>query len=217
MKAPCGHEICGTCCKRTFTEVNGKCPLCRAVLPFKLNKYEITTRINFEKLNIEQIENIFPFICADGVLADVTQCMDQFDIDVNRPDSTFKIFPLFLSSQNGHFSIVKFLVQNGADVNKAHENGTTSLLLSSTGGHVSIVEILLENGADVNQARENGTTSLLLSSIRGHVSIVKILLENGADVNITGPNGLTSLAASIHMGNKYVTKLLRQHGAGKTI
>jgi len=33
MKAPCGHEFCGTCCKRTFLEVNKKCPLCRADLP----------------------------------------------------------------------------------------------------------------------------------------------------------------------------------------
>ena len=53
-----------------------------------------------------------------------------------------------------HFPIVELLVQNGADVNQAENNGITPLLISSDKGYFSIVEFLVENGADINQVAE---------------------------------------------------------------
>jgi len=142
-ESSCGHEFCGTCVQRTFNEVNKKCPFCRAILPKNVDEYVFATRLNFENLNARQIQEIFPFVCLAGNIADVTQCVEQFDIDVNQHESLFGMTPLFTSSQNGHFPIVKFLVQNGADVNESDHNGITPLLMSSEKGHFLIVEFLV--------------------------------------------------------------------------
>jgi len=213
VKAPCGHEFCATCIQRTFCEVNKKCPFCRAMLPIQIDKYVFTTRLNFENLNAQQIQNIFPFVCRGGNLVDVTQCVEQFGIDVNQPDSVFGLTPLFMSSENGHFPIVKFLVQNDAAVNQTANDGVTPLFMSSLNGHFPIVEFLVENGADVNQSQNDGYTPLFMGSVTGHVSIVEFLVQNGANVNQAANNGGTPLGASIHNGHEDVVELLRQHGA----
>ena len=51
----------------------------------------------------------------------------------------------------GHFEIVKFLVENGADPNvKDDFYGRTTLMFASQKGHFEIVKFLIENGADAN-------------------------------------------------------------------
>ena len=88
---------------------------------------------------------------------------------------------LHLAFRNSHFETVKYLVENGADVNKTDGYGNTVLMDASRNGNFEIVEYLLENGADVN-AKDEGSP-LILASAKGHLEIVKCLAENGADVN----------------------------------
>ena len=212
VKAPCGHEFCGTCVERTFFEVNEKCPLCRAILPERFDEYILETRINYENLNAQQIQEIFPFVCHGGNIADVTQCVEQFGIDVNQPYFLFGMIPLVTSSQNGYFSIVEFLVENGADVNQAAKNGVTSLLMSSQNGHFPIVEVLVENGANVNQAANNGATSLLVSSQNGRFPIVEFLVQHEANVNQARIDGTTPLLMSSKNGHFSIVEVLVQNG-----
>jgi len=213
MKAPCGHKICAHCCKRTCEELNKKCPLCRALLPGDLNDYEITTRIDFENLNVQQIQNIFPFICSGGNLAHVKQCVEQFKIDINKTGVFVGTTALLESSENGHHSIVEFLVLNGADVNQATQNGHTPLFVSSQNGHFSIVNFLVQNGVHINQARNDGVTPLLVSSQNGYLPIVKFLVQNGADVNQACVDGSTPLLLSSKHGHFFIVEFLVQNGA----
>lgn len=102
---------------------------------------------------------------------------------------------------------VKFLLENGADVNRRewqHEKedpehqknygyefslgdgcGKTPLMVAIDAGNVKTVEILIENGANVNDADYCGKTPLMYaaSSFKGERSIemLQILLEAGAD------------------------------------
>ena len=46
--------------------------------------------------------------------------------------------------------IVRFLVENGADVNARDEDDQTALHWAARKGHIDIVCFLVENGADVN-------------------------------------------------------------------
>ena len=54
------------------------------------------------------------------------------------------------ASANGHFEIVKYLLQNGADVNATCKYKETTLKVASKKGHLEIVKYLVENGADEN-------------------------------------------------------------------
>ena len=106
--------------------------------------------------------------------------------------------PMMIAPQNGHESIVKFLIQQGADITKRLPGGRTSSTTVQNGqvetggldafaiavhkGHVNIINALIEK-ADVNGKDKNGKTPLIVASENGHSEIVDILLEKGAKVN----------------------------------
>jgi ankyrin repeat protein len=80
------------------------------------------------------------------------------------------------------------LLEHGADINKAQNDGCTPLHMASQQGHVDVVRVLLEQGADINKAKNNGCTPLFMASQDGHVDVVRVLLEQGADITKTWDN-----------------------------
>jgi hypothetical protein len=58
--------------------------------------------------------------------------------------------PLYWAADNGHFEVVKLLVERGADVNLGDEFAETPLHRAVDNEHVQIAGFLLENGAYVN-------------------------------------------------------------------
>ena len=89
----------------------------------------------------------------------------------------------------GHENIFRYLVEHGANVNEADEEGETSLYQACEEGHEGIIEYLIEHGADgdvvehgadVNKADKKGKTPLHKASEEGHEGIVEYLIEHGA-------------------------------------
>ena len=69
---------------------------------------------------------------------------------IDGGDSLTDNTALCVSSENGHLDIVKYLVENGADINKYsyHLNNEDNVTcLASENGHLEIVKYLVENGA----------------------------------------------------------------------
>jgi ankyrin repeat protein len=52
--------------------------------------------------------------------------------------------------------VVSAMIEGGADINKAKNNGCTPLHTASENGHVEVVRALVEGGADIDKADENG-------------------------------------------------------------
>ena len=52
--------------------------------------------------------------------------------------------------------VVRALLEQGADIDKARNDGATPLYVASQKGHVDVVRVLLEQGADINKARMMG-------------------------------------------------------------
>jgi len=85
-------------------------------------------------------------------------------------------YSLKYASKYGHFRVVQYLVEKGADI---HTQDNYSLRISSTNGYLSIVQYLVENGADIHA---NYNESLLAASEDGHLPVVQYLVENGASI-----------------------------------
>ena len=58
--------------------------------------------------------------------------------------------PLYIAAEFGHEAVVRTLMEAGADVNKATDDGVTPLYMAAYKGHEAMVRTLMEAGADVN-------------------------------------------------------------------
>ena len=54
-----------------------------------------------------------------------------------------------MASQEGQVEVVRLLIDAGALINQALNNGATPLLIASQDGHVDIVRLLIDAGAMV--------------------------------------------------------------------
>lgn len=80
--------------------------------------------------------------------------------DVNLKD--FLSTKLSSDSQNRH-EFVKFLIENGADVNSKDKNGNTALISASSNRDLEIAKLLIENRADLNAKNKHGKTALMVA------------------------------------------------------
>jgi cytohesin len=56
--------------------------------------------------------------------------------------------------------VARALIQAGADVNRAANNGATPLYFAAQNGHEAVVLALIQAGGDVNKAADNSATPL---------------------------------------------------------
>ena len=95
--------------------------------------------------------------------------------NVNMPGWT----PLAYAAYNGHTEIAAVLINAGADINAASENGHTPLISAARGGHIEIVKLLLGKNADPNKKLESGETALDLALKAQNTDIGDLLLKSG--------------------------------------
>jgi ankyrin repeat protein len=107
--------------------------------------------------------------------------------------------------------VVKFLIQNGADVHAKDYFGR-SLLFNGIQSY-KISELLLQNGCDPNEVTDE-ESPLMAALTRWRVDLVKLLLEFGADPNYTDSHGDDVLAIAEY-GSKVRIKQIKEAGKGE--
>lgn len=106
--------------------------------------------------------------------------------------------------------IIKLLIEEGADVNAANEEGEAPLWTASLHGDMEIIELLIKKGADVNTCDNKfRITPLHMVAELGQIEIVELLLENGAYVNPLSSKMITPLDSA----KENVVDLLVSKGA----
>ncbi|XP_062585227.1 ankyrin-3-like [Saccostrea cucullata] len=121
--------------------------------------------------------------------------------------------PLIIASQNGHYSTVQFLLENGANVTETNRLKISPLHFAAENGHLEIVQLLLKNNAGVNSCSKRESSPLIRASYRGHNDIVKELLNQGADVNLANKKMATPLFLASKYGHAQAAKTLLAHKA----
>ena len=119
---------------------------------------------------------------------------------------------LWCASCRDHYSIVKLLVENGADINLPTGDGSTPLRPPCFNGNLEIVQYLIEHGANVNAVNDNKETCLMIASYKGQHNIVPYLLEKGASPEYVNIFGTTALHESAESGHLTISKLLAETG-----
>ena len=120
---------------------------------------------------------------------------------------------LILVARYGHEGQVRFLLQNGVDVNTRGPLGVTALIAAAEGGHGTVVALLLSHGADPNLQTQTGESALIGAAARGDVETIKQLLAAGAKVDLATSNGETALFYAVRFGQLAAAEMLLNHGA----
>ena len=92
------------------------------------------------------------------------------------------------AAESGKTDVVKYLLQHGAEINRADGFGLTPMMGACFSGELALVEFLYEEGADPTLAGPNGT-ALHLAAALGHLPVVAFLLDKGVPVNISDDSG----------------------------
>lgn len=97
------------------------------------------------------------------------------DKNINTQDPIFKVTPLNWAVLNNQTEIVKFLIKQGADVNKSNSDGSTPLHSALFLGRYKETQLLLEQKADLKQKNSYGASAL--ESIKADWSLVKYMSD----------------------------------------
>ncbi|XP_062585045.1 uncharacterized protein LOC134246700, partial [Saccostrea cucullata] len=163
------------------------------------------------ELSVSEHGRLFLLSCYSGDLETVRMLIKYVDIQTTNKKRQYMFYdsPLTAACGAGHISIVKELMERGADINQQSEDDTP-LSAASGGGHMSVVKELIEAGADINL---QGTfdTPLTAACEGGHMSVVKELLEAGANINQQGQYD-TPLTAAYKGGHLSIVEHILKAG-----
>lgn len=121
---------------------------------------------------------------------------------------------LHWSAIKGYVSIVRLLLDHGADTETIDNMGNTPVSLAALGGHEGCVRMLLPSVVkNLEWCDEGRRTMLHWSVMKEHAPIVKLLLDHGANVNCMDKLGNTPVWLAASNDNETIMELLLSHGA----
>ncbi len=110
-------------------------------------------------------------------------------------------------------TVLRALLQKGADVNAAEADGTTALHWASYRDDGDSADVLIRAGAKVNAANDLGATPLWTASLNGSEAMVRRLLAAGANPNAALLAGETPVMVASRAGKPAVVEQLIAKGA----
>lgn len=110
----------------------------------------------------------------------------------------------------GDYQTMKFLIENGADVNVMNGDKRPLVFSAIREGEPQLVELILNKGINIEQ-KISGKTSLMCSCLwqtKDNYEMTKLLLLNGADAKAQDNQGNTAAHIAIESNNLEALKAL---------
>jgi ankyrin repeat protein len=114
---------------------------------------------------------------------EVVRILIEYDPAYINARNVYGSTPLLWASEGRNSkdgSVVRSLLEHGADINAQNVYGEIPLHEASLYGALEVVRLLLEHGADVEAKDVKGKTALQVAADRGHDEVMKLLREHGA-------------------------------------
>uniref|UniRef100_A0A2K5QJA4 Ankyrin repeat domain 31 n=1 Tax=Cebus imitator TaxID=2715852 RepID=A0A2K5QJA4_CEBIM len=141
-----------------------------------------------------------------------TTCKGMKTGGINKTNARGKS-RLHLAARRGNLSLVKALIETGADVNLNDNAGWTPLHEASSKGSINIIVELLKAGANVNCENIDGILPLHDAVANNHLKAAEILLQNGANPNQKDKKQKSALDEA---DDEKMKDLLKSYGAIQT-
>jgi ankyrin repeat protein len=142
----------------------------------------------------------------------VTRGADPNDSYTDESDVHHNLLMDAVAASNTEFALL--LIDKGADISFADDEGVTILTQASFLGNIEVVRALLAAGANVTERNNEGVNALIAAASEGHVDLVSLLLAAPrADINCQDKDGTNALMAAAVRGHAEVARVLLEHGA----
>ena len=100
----------------------------------------------------------------------------ETEADVNwfaKDENLKERSPLMVASEKGELDIARYLVGNGAELDKTNESGATAFYIAAQAGQIDVLLFLAEKGADKHKACIDGWTPIHAAAQRGQLAVVR--------------------------------------------
>lgn len=144
-----------------------------------MNKFIIFILLGYSVATYSQEsgEKLFKAV-SEHNLGSVKQIIEKNKSDVNyvrQINKSFYIPVLMQAVMNDETEIAKYLIENGADVNKTDGMKMTCLMWAANNQNIELVKLLLEKGADKNAHDNSGMTALKAAEETENKGVIKLL------------------------------------------
>ena len=140
-----------------------------------------------------------------------TRMLVEAGAEVNARTEAGDTALIVAAQRAGGARVVEYLLDKGANLKTATNDGATALHRAAECGDVDVLKLLVDKGADVDAQRKSpfgGRTPLASAVVFGHGAAVRYLLSKGAKANI----GDAGLSRAVFQGNVEIVKALLEAG-----
>ena len=177
----------------------------------KANDIDAVKLLLAEGIDISECGTTAFMIAAEHGYTDIVRTLGNKGVDVNAKDKYGRPLLMLAMSEKGKPEIVKFLVDNGADLDIG---GTTSpLTWAVERGYTDVVKSILAREDRGRMVESSYSNALNAAERRGYTAIVKLFLDDGVEIDSDLGFGETLLMHAARDGYTDMVKLLIDRGA----
>lgn len=115
---------------------------------------------------------------------------------------------LLIAINHGKENIVRFLVDNGADVETMDNDKQPALIVAARKGCRGICKLLIYGGANIEVVDNYGETPMMLAAMHGHEDVVQLFLECNANAHAQNRYGSTAKDIAERKKKQNVVRLI---------
>jgi ankyrin repeat protein len=147
--------------------------------------------------------------CCEGEVGRARQILLS-GVDVNWQSQGFK--PAYVACQNGRTECLSLLINHGAQLDKAHNTGTTPAIIACENGHTECLSLLINHGTQLDKANNGGFTPAYIVCQNGRTECLSLLINHGTQLDKATNESATPAYIACQFGHTECLSLLINHG-----